>query len=130
MKCPCYSGKQYAECCSPFHHGQNPETALQLMRSRYAAYALNLPAYIIETTHLKNPQFCSDAEQWAQQISTFALSTEFENLEILEFFENGSMATVTFRAGLARDHKDISFTETSRFERVEGKWLYYSGQIH
>lgn len=39
--CPCQSGKPYTECCQPFHlKTAFPETAEQLMRSRYAAYTL------------------------------------------------------------------------------------------
>ena len=34
--CFCRSGKEYKHCCAPFHlHTAVPETAEQLMRSRY-----------------------------------------------------------------------------------------------
>ncbi|MEZ5479856.1 MAG: YchJ family metal-binding protein, partial [Thiolinea sp.] len=47
MPCPCQSGLSYAECCQPFHEGRaQAPTAEALMRSRYSAYALNLPAYL------------------------------------------------------------------------------------
>lgn len=37
--CPCQSGHQYADCCGKFHLREAfPETAEQLMRSRYTAY--------------------------------------------------------------------------------------------
>ncbi len=127
--CSCHSGKQYALCCQPFHEGKMPDTALQLMRSRFAAYALCIPEYIIHTTHPANVQFCQDTQAWTQQISEFSLHTEFRNLEILEFQEMGSVATVTFVAHLFQDKKDVSFTEKSSFEKVKGKWLYRSGQL-
>lgn len=39
--CPCQSGHHYADCCGKFHLKQAfPETAEQLMRSRYTAYVL------------------------------------------------------------------------------------------
>ena len=88
MLCPCRSGKQYEVCCQPFHQGKKPDTALQLMRSRFAAYALCMPDYIIHTTHPANPQFCHDTGKWSQKISEFSLHTEFKDLSILEFQEN------------------------------------------
>jgi len=57
MKAPCLccSGKEYAACCQPLHEGALPADALALMRSRYNAYALQLPRYILQTTHPDNP---------------------------------------------------------------------------
>ena len=50
--CPCKSRLPYAGCCQPFHHGKaKPETAEQLMRSRYSAYFFRLVDYLVETTH-------------------------------------------------------------------------------
>ncbi len=48
--CLCGSKQEYAHCCLPFHTYQTyPETAEQLMRSRYTAYALHLKEYLLET---------------------------------------------------------------------------------
>jgi SEC-C motif domain protein len=125
--CPCCSGKTYAECCKPFHEGALPETALLLMRSRYSAYALNLPDYIIETTHPRNAQYAENKAQWRQSISHFSKITSFPKLVILEFKENQNSATVTFTAHLLQDGRDASFTEKSSFEKVNNRWLYLSG---
>ena len=127
--CHCQSGNAYADCCQPFHDGNLPDTALKLMRSRYSAYALCLPAYIIHTTHPDNPQFCHDTVRWSEEILKFCTNTKFNNLEILHFQENGPHATVTFVAYLTQSEKDISFTETSHFEKIKGKWLYLSGKL-
>lgn len=127
--CPCGTGKAYEECCKAFHQGQLPDSALKLMRSRYSAYALCLPAYIISTTHPANPQFREDTPQWSQKISEFCLQTEFKKLEILDFQQEDHLATVTFTAHLAQHKKDVSFTEKSLFEKIQGKWLYLNGQI-
>lgn len=59
----------------------------------------------------------------------FSSHREFKDLEIHEFQENGTYSTVTFTAHLFQDNKDVSFTEKSRFEKVNGKWLYHSGQL-
>ncbi|MCI0382424.1 MAG: hypothetical protein L0207_05175 [Chlamydiae bacterium] len=129
MTCICCSGLSYEKCCKPFHQGTFPASAVQLMRSRYAGYALNIPHYIIETTHLKNPQCNLDHELWIEQIHQFSKSATFHKLEILDFQEKGEVATVTFIAHLSQNGKDATFTEKSHFEKVGGRWLYLSGQL-
>lgn len=128
MNCPCHSGKPYTDCCKSFHDGSLPDTALKLMRSRYAAYALNLPAYIMHTTHPLSPHFSKDAPLWLRHISDFSLHTQFNGLDILDFKESGNKAIVVFTAHLMQGGKDVSFTEKSIFEKVDGKWLYHSGE--
>ncbi|WP_237260433.1 YchJ family protein [Thiomicrorhabdus immobilis] len=50
MECVCGSQKSYAECCMPFHHGiAKPETAEQLMRSRFSAFELLLEEYLMDS---------------------------------------------------------------------------------
>lgn len=117
MKCPCHSDKQYDECCKPFHEGKAlPQTATQLMRSRYSAFALNKVNYLNETSFQKScPHSYKDVQ--------------FENLKILESMESDDMAYVTFRATLKQQGRDLSFTEKSLFYKVEDRWIYHSGQI-
>lgn len=99
------------------------------MRSRYAAYALCMPNYIIQTTHPKNPQFNDNTKEWIQEISTFSSHMQFKDLKILEVQENREFATVAFFAHLFQGKKDASFIEKSYFEKVEGKWLYRNGEF-
>lgn len=123
--CPCYSKKAYAECCKPFHDGHMlPQNALQLMRSRYAAYAKKLADYIIHTTHPANPSYTLDLPKWRSDILQFCAKTAFTGLDILEFIDGENKASVTFTAHLVQDGRDATFTEKSAFERVHGKWLY------
>lgn len=129
MPCPCGTGKSYTVCCKPFHQGQLPDNALKLMRSRYSAYALNLPAYIISTTHPNRQHFSYNVTDWSQKIIAFSLNTQFNKLTILDFQDGDPFATVTFVAHLSQNKKDASFTEKSLFEKINGKWLYLSGQI-
>ncbi|MCP4475976.1 MAG: hypothetical protein GY821_15710, partial [Gammaproteobacteria bacterium] len=50
MPCPCRSGQLYRQCCEPLIRGQqHAKTPLQLMRSRYIAYALENMDYIEAT---------------------------------------------------------------------------------
>lgn len=122
--CPCFSNKTYEECCKPYHNGKLPENALKLMRSRYSAYALCLPTYIIDTTHPENIHYQKDKKSWACQILDFSKNTKFEGLEVISFIDGENEAYVTFFAYLSQDNKDVSFKEKSRFEKVNDKWLY------
>lgn len=129
MACPCKSGNTYINCCKSFHDGTLSPTALELMRSRFSAYVLNRPAYIIATTHPSNPQFSWESKEWSKKISEFCINTDFKNLEILHNQEKSPFATVTFVVHLVQNKKNVFFTETSYFEKMKDKWFYRSGQL-
>lgn len=123
--CPCHSKLNYSECCEPYHKGKKAETPLKLMRSRYSAYALKLPAYIIMTTHTESPLYIEDKNRWRKEILKFSDDHIFRDLQILEAKDN----TVTFRAVLFTfQGMDRSFTEKSLFEQKDGDWFYKNHQ--
>jgi SEC-C motif-containing protein len=112
----------YDLCCAPYHEKiKFPESAEKLMRSRYSAYALDLPDYIIETTHKKSPLYETNREKWVESIHAFSHNTLFEDLII----EEADETTVTFYAILSSFGKDISFREKSYFKKQNGKWCYF-----
>jgi peptide deformylase len=127
--CLCHSQKPYSDCCHPFHEGALPKTALELMRSRFSAYALNLAEYIIRTTHPANPEYGQDHCLWAGKITEFSRHTEFRHLEILEANEWGTVATVTYVAYLVQGGREEVFTEKSYFQKMGEKWFYRSGRL-
>lgn len=129
QRCPCHSGKLYQDCCQHYHQGEWPKTALALMRSRYAAYALGLADYIMSTTYASHPNFQLNQIEWKQQILLFSSMTTFENLEILEDYEDRSEAEVIFIAYLKQGGRDMSFKEKSHFRRELGQWFYESGEV-
>lgn len=119
----------YEHCCKRFHDGTLPPTALDLMRSRYAAYALGKVDYIIQTTHQKNSSRKANLAAWKKDLQLFCLQTEFIGLQILSFEDGDLSSTVTFNARLLQKQHDASFTEKSHFEKVNGRWLYKSGEM-
>ncbi len=127
--CPCCSGQSYAKCCEPFHNGEPPPSALALMRSRYSGYALKKIDYIIKTTHPDNPESKKALSIRKKEIRNFSESTKFKGLEILAFKDEGSESTVSFKALLSQNGIDCSFQERSLFKKVEGLWLYLSGEV-
>lgn len=130
FSCPCCSGKPYHACCGPLHEGKMaPASALDLMRSRYSAYATNNVAYIIRTTHHRHPAILQNLNVWKEEILKFCMSTEFERLEVLESKESSDRATVIFIAHLKQGNEDATFTERSFFAKVSGEWFYVNGDI-
>lgn len=127
--CPCGSKKKYKKCCKIFHNGINPKNALELMKSRYSAYATNNPEYIINTTHKLNNEYVEQKWLWEENIKQFIKDTQFNSLDILEFIDGEDEAYVTFKANIAINEKDSSFIEKSKFLKVENKWLYLNGEI-
>lgn len=123
--CPCHSGMIYEECCKPFHtKKKTPQLASQLMRARYAAYALNIASYIIATTHPKNPQYKANLVAWKKEIQEFSKNTLFISLDILTDEELDNVAFVTFQAQLKENNQEIIHKEKSTFTKENNKWLY------
>ena len=117
--CPCGTGLPYDSCCGPFHDGVTAPTAEQLMRSRYSAFALRLPAYLLETWHpTTRPRklVLDPAQEWL-------------GLQVLEA-RGGFLDTdgvVEFRATWRQDGRTEVLHERSRFVREGSRWLYVSG---
>jgi len=124
VKCPCFSGEEYAVCCAPYHEGRWAETPLKLMRSRYAAYALRKVDYIIETTATALQKEHRPLTRWKQEIAQFSDTVSFDGLTIA----SAEDSFVTFTARLSQNGNDRSFTEKSRFEEENGRWVYAGAQ--
>lgn len=99
------------------------------MRSRYCAYALALIDYIMDTTHPAHPEYSTDRTRWKAEIKSFTDNTRFHQLKILGALDGETLSTVKFTAYLRQADQDATFTENSTFEKVDGKWLYRSGEI-
>lgn len=127
--CPCGSSKKYKKCCKIFHIGTSPKTALELMKSRYTAYVLGDSKYIIKTTHKENKDFNLDITSWSESIKDFSNNSEFNGLVILDFIDGEKEAFVTFKALITQHGQDSSFTEKSKFYKIDNQWLYHSGEF-
>jgi len=123
--CPCGSGIKYKKCCQKFHNGAKAKNALELMKSRYAAYAVCNAKYITQTTHPNNPDYSTDTKAWVDSITHFCKNTQFFSLDILEFIDGDNEAFVTFKATLSGG----DMIEKSHFLKVDGRWLYESGEV-
>ena len=122
MVCPCGSGRPLADCCGRLHAGEAAPDAESLMRSRYSAYVLGLEAYLLATWHPATRPTSLDLDavprpQW------LGLAVKAHTLR------DPDHATVEFVARYKLNGRAYKLHETSRFERVDGHWLYVDGEI-
>ncbi|RXI28580.1 YchJ family protein [Aliarcobacter trophiarum] len=128
--CPCGSLIKYKKCCKVFHDEiKSPATALELMKSRFSAFAFFRSDYIIKTTDKNNSDFTLDTLSWENDIKLFCKNTNFNKLEILDFIDGEVESFVKFKAHLFQNKKDISFIEKSRFLKKNSIWLYVDGEF-
>ena len=127
--CPCGSRKKYKDCCQIFHRGSAPKTPLALMKSRYCAYVLCDADYLIKTTHENNVQFDADFKKWKIDILQYCKSCSFEKLDILSSSEDVNFGFVEFEATFIQDEQRFILKEKSKFEKVQNRWLYLSGDF-
>ncbi|BDU76980.1 YchJ family protein [Mesoterricola sediminis] len=127
--CPCASTKTYAACCEPFLIGRaQPETAEQLMRSRFSAYALGKADYLAATT-------CAEerAKLDIEELGRYVRAVKCITLKVLATEAGGAAdetGTVTFHAKLQINGKRMLHREKSRFVREEGRWAYVDGDTN
>ncbi len=125
--CPCGASNSYKQCCGKFHNGQNPKSALLLMRSRYCAFAKGEIDYIVKTTHPDNPSCHEDLAKWKRELKDYSKNTLFKGLKIGEFLDGEEIAFVTFTVDLVQQGQNAGFTERSEFRKLKGRWLYLTG---
>lgn len=129
MLCPCGSKKNYADCCEVFHQSSEvAETAEQLMRSRYSAYALGLPEYIVSTTYP-----CIRSSNLLETVSLSMQEAEWQSLKIVKTFlgkAKDKTGKVEFIANYHVGDKTDQLHEYSRFKKYQGKWYYLDGVLY
>jgi SEC-C motif-containing protein len=126
--CPCTSKKPYDRCCGPFHAGTSlPETAEQLMRSRFSAYALAKVDYLIGT----RPE-AKRADENREELAQYCRSVSCVSLKIVSKEKGGKAddaGVVTFHASLQANGRRSLHIETSQFARENGRWVYVDGVV-
>ncbi len=117
--CPCGLPEPYEKCCGRLHAGAAAAPSAEaLMRSRYSAFVRLDAGYLLRTWHPRTRPATLDLDpgmRWA-------------GLEILDATAGSAFhttGTVTFRAS----YRGGSLHERSRFERVDGAWVYVDGDI-
>lgn len=121
--CPCGSGEPFGRCCLPLHTGEEQaDTAEQLMRSRYSAYAVGDLDYIWRSWHPRTrpDELNPDAGlQWT-------------GLEIVDTTAGGpgdEVGEVEFRAHYREGRRTGTLHERSRFAVRARRWFYLDGDL-
>ena len=127
--CPCGSGKSYGECCEPIIKGTKlASTAEELMRARYSAYEKHEIDFIIESCHREEGVNEIDREatrSWSEE-------STWQGLKIIRTEKGGTSDTegvVEFEAVYVRKGLKDVHHETAAFKKIDGKWLYSSGNL-
>lgn len=117
--CPCGLPEAYEACCGRYHSGSAAApTAERLMRSRYCAFVRLDAGYLLRTWHPRTRPERVDLDP----------GMRWTGLEILDTTGGSAFhttGTVTFRAS----YRGGSLHERSRFERVDGAWVYVDGDF-
>jgi len=119
QSCYCGSGADFEKCCKPYLSGDAiPETAEQLMRSRYTAYAVKDEDYIIKTWHSKTRPTKKQLEGG---------KVKWHRLKVIEALMGGAeenTGEVLFEAIYKINGKAHKHSERSTFEKEDGQWRY------
>ncbi|MGW0161824.1 YchJ family protein [Mycobacterium sp. NPDC003323] len=123
-RCPCGSGRSYPDCCRPCHDGSTPApTAVALMRSRYSAFALGLPDYLLLSWHPGTRPRRLDLDD----------TMTWRRLQIVDTEAGGiddDSGIVEFRAQYEQHGRRHILHERSRFNRArDGAWQYVDGDV-
>lgn len=119
--CYCGAATPFIECCARYIKGtQTAKTALDLMRSRYTAYAIRDVDYLLCTTHSSTRNLQSRAS-----ILEWATSNQWIKLQIIE----NTADTVEFKAFYLNKalHMEVHH-EFSRFKWENQEWYYVDGE--
>lgn len=126
--CFCGSGSAYSECCEPIITGaRSAETAEQLMRARYAAYAGAQMDFIFETTHPGHRQgYDHDGtKKWAE-------NSDWQGLAIIDTIKGGvddTAGQVEFIARFSENGEQREHHENALFVRENGQWFFTEGSM-
>lgn len=120
--CPCGSKMQYARCCGRYlNNEETPQTAEQLMRSRYCAFVRGDEPYLLATWHPARRPGRVRLDNQARWLGLSIRATEAGGPDDMT-------GTVEFVARFKIDGKGHRLHEISRFEKIDGRWYYLDGQ--
>lgn len=120
--CPCGSGLALSACCGRYlDGGAVAPTAEALMRSRYAAYVLELRPYLVQTWH---PSTRPD------DFDPIPVPTVWLGLSVKRHEQpDDDRAIVEFVARYKVHGRATRLHEISRFVREDGRWFYLDGHF-
>tara|TARA_R110002096_G_scaffold161339_6_gene327876 strand:- start:5781 stop:6122 length:342 start_codon:yes stop_codon:yes gene_type:complete len=110
-----------------YHYGRaRPDTAEQLMRSRYSAYFFRRVDYLVETTHpdTKSDSLGKDLDEMVYHVNWIYLRV----VNVIKGGKDDKVGKVEFAAGYFAEDERHELNEISRFKRYKGAWKYMDWQ--
>jgi SEC-C motif domain protein len=124
-RCPCGSTSSLDDCCGRFITGQAvPDTAEELMRSRYTAFATGAVDYIVETHH---PETRGELDH--DEVEQYSRSVRWLGLDVVDTQEGKAgddQGWVEFFARYTQGGQEKLHHERSLFRRERGRWFFHS----
>jgi SEC-C motif domain protein len=122
--CPCGSKMAPGDCCQPFIFSNAfPDTAEQLMRSRYTAFTQENAAYLLQSWHSetrpKSIEFDDDTKWLGLKIISTVKGSQTDDEGWVRFVARYKISGKAYR-----------IEEHSYFLRHSDKWLYHSANKH
>jgi SEC-C motif-containing protein len=120
----------YAVCCGALHRGErSAATAEELMRSRYAAFAVGDDAYLVRTWHPRTRPPRLDLDPATRWSGLTVLRTERGAVDdedgLVEFVARWTEAAAP---STSTGRRRGQLHEVSRFARRAGRWFYLDGE--
>ena len=115
--CFCGSNRDFSSCCQPYINKEAPvQTAEQLMRSRFSAYALGDAQYIYDTyaKSSRAAQSVKDIDDWSQSCLWIALKI-YPSANSVSNLNKATEQFVEFSAFYITDNTLCELREKSRF---------------
>ncbi|HEY0954058.1 MAG TPA: YchJ family metal-binding protein [Roseateles sp.] len=125
--CPCGHARAYGSCCGALHaeHAAHARltaaTPEALMRSRYAAFVLDLRPYLLASWHASTRP--ADLEPPEPGLKWLGLDVK---RSALQDADHGTVEFVARSKLAGRAHR---LHEVSRFVREHGEWFYVDGDL-
>jgi SEC-C motif-containing protein len=122
VPCPCGSDEPFGRCCLPLHLGErHADTAEQLMRARYSAYAAGDLDYVWQTWHPRT-------RPW-KLTDTGLTWTGLEIVDTVDGRHGDESGEVEFRAHYLQNRRAGYLHERSRFAVRARRWFYLDGEL-
>ncbi len=126
MRCYCGLPTIFKQCCEKFiNQSKIPETAEQLMRSRFTAFKLQRFQYLVDTYQTKLPLKTSDFDTSIQWLGLKVIAIDRGE----KSDSQGFVEFVAFYQSVKPEHlgKFEQLHEKSYFEKIDDKWFYING---
>lgn len=125
--CPCGRPATYDDCCGALHaalaggRGLTAATPEALMRSRYAAFVLDLRPYLLASWHASTRPAALEPPE--PGLAWLGLTVKRAAMQ------DADHGTVEFVARSKLGGRAHRLQEVSRFVRENGEWFYVDGDL-